>query len=58
MQDIEVGSLVIRRSYGGDILFQVSEIIQKDNSKLFVLKGVNVRLQADSFEEDLELYLE
>ena len=58
MQDIEVGSLVIRKSYGGDILFQVSEIIQKDNSKLFVLKGVNVRLQADSFEEDLELYLE
>ncbi len=58
MQDIEVGSLVIRKSYGGDILFQVSEIIQQEESKLFVLKGVNVRLLADSSEEDLELYLE
>ena len=58
MQDIEVGSLVIRKSYGGDILFQVSEIIQQEDSKLFVLKGVNVRLQADSSEEDLELFLE
>lgn len=58
MQDIEVGSLVIRKSYGGDIIFLVSEIIETESGKLFILKGVDVRLQVDSLEDDLELYQE
>ena len=58
MQDIEVGSLVVRKSYGGDIIFLVSEIIETESGKLFILKGVDVRLQVDSLEDDLELYQE
>lgn len=58
MQDIEVGSLVTRKSYGGDIIFLVSEIIDTESGKLFILKGVDVRLQVDSLEDDLELYQE
>ena len=58
MQDIEVGSLVVRKSYGGDILFMVSEIIEDERGKHFILKGVDVRLQVDSFEDDLELFQE
>lgn len=58
MQDIEVGSLVVRKSYGGDILFMVSEIIEDESGRHFILKGVDVRLQVDSLEDDLELYQE
>ena len=55
MQEIEIGSLVIRKSHGGDILFSVDNIIEKEGEKVYILKGVNVRLQADCGLDDLEL---
>ena len=48
--DIKVGDFVTRNSYNNDTLFKVINI--KDG--LYYLKGVEVRLCADSFLEDLK----
>ncbi|PYG89011.1 spore coat assembly protein [Ruminiclostridium sufflavum DSM 19573] len=55
MQKIEIGNLVYRKSYEKDVLFRVSDIIFDDGKKIFILKGVNVRLQADAEEDDLDI---
>ena len=46
-----IGDLVTRNSYDNDIVFKIIDIID-DN---YILKGINVRLCADSYEEDLKL---
>lgn len=48
--DFKVGDLVTRNSYNNDLLFKINKI--KDN--IYYLSGVNVRLQADSYLEDLK----
>ena len=48
----QVGDLVTRKSYGNDVVFKVIRI-EKDTC---LLKGVVVRLFADSSLDDLELY--
>ena len=48
--EINKGDLVTRKSYNNDIVFKVINI--KDN--LYYLKGIEVRLYADSSLEDLE----
>ncbi len=48
----KIGDLVTRNSYDNDIIFK---IIDFDN-KLYILSGVDVRLCADSPEEDLKLF--
>lgn len=59
MQDIKIGSLVYRKSYNGDILFRVAGIKYTENDRrTFILKGVNVRLEADADEDDLEIMKE
>ena len=45
-----VGDLVTRKSYDNDIIFKIINIID-DN---FILKGVSVRLFADSIKDDLK----
>ena len=53
---IKKGDIVGRKSYGKDILFVVERIINQTNSKdIAILKGLNIRIQADSFLDDLEL---
>lgn len=53
---IKKGNIVGRKSYGKDILFVVERIINQTNSKaIAILKGLNIRIQADSFLDDLEL---
>ncbi len=54
MQQIEIGNLVYRKSYERDVLFRVSDIIFEEGKKIIILKGVNVRLQADAEEDDLD----
>lgn len=49
---LKIGSWVTRNSYGNDIIFEIENIV--DN--VYYLKGINVRLYADSNKEDLELY--
>jgi spore coat assembly protein len=55
MQQIEIGSLVYRKSYNRDILFRVSDIVFVNGRKIIILKGVNVRLEADAEEDDLDI---
>lgn len=46
-----IGDLVTRKSYNNDVVFKIINIIE-DN---YILKGVSIRLYADSYEEDLTL---
>jgi hypothetical protein len=55
MHQIKIGSLVYRKSYEKDILFRVSDIIFDKGKKTIILKGVNVRLEADADEDDLDI---
>ena len=50
----KVGDLVTRNSYSNDIVFKIIRI--EDN--IYYLKGISVRLYADSKEEDLKIYKE
>lgn len=50
----ELGDLVTRKSYNNDVVFKITSI--KDNN--YILKGVSIRLFADSPEDDLKLFNE
>lgn len=47
----KVGDLVTRKSYDNDIVFKIVEV----NGRLVLLKGLNIRLRADSDIDDLKL---
>ncbi len=49
--EYKVGDFVTRKSYNHDIVFEITRI----EEELYYLKGVNVRLYADSLYEDLKL---
>lgn len=56
MDSLKVGDIVTRKSYGGDIHFKIADITSRSNSKkTYLLKGILVRIIADSEEYDLEL---
>ncbi len=56
MKKIKKGDIVGRISYGKDIIFIVERIIKTvDNKNLAILNGITLRIQADSYLEDLEL---
>ena len=56
MRKIRKGDIVGRISYGKDILFIVDRIIKTSNkSEIAILKGLIVRVKADSPIEDLEI---
>lgn len=56
MEKIKKGDIVGRKSYHKDILFIVDRIIKISNGKaIAMLKGLNIRIQADSDIDDLEL---
>ncbi len=50
----KIGDLVTRKSYGNDLVFKIIAT----NETEYILKGIYVRLYADSKEEDLEIYKE
>lgn len=53
---IRKGDIVGRKSYGKDVFFIVDNILKIRNNKQFaILKGVNIRIMADSPIEDLEV---
>ena len=47
--DFEMGDLVTRKSYNNDTIFEITDIIDE----ICYLKGVNIRLLADSEKSDL-----
>ena len=55
MPKIKKGDIVGRKSYGKDIIFVVEEIINLKNNEIAILKGIDIRIKADSYIEDLEI---
>lgn len=50
------GDLVVRKSHDKDITFKIMNIkIDEDGNEICELKGVNIRIEADSPADDLEL---
>lgn len=55
MAKFNVGDIVTRKSYGGDLLFKVVNIKSDcDGSECYVLRGLSSRIEADSKADDLE----
>lgn len=52
---MKIGDKVVRRSYGKDIIFTIIDIYDENGKRKYLLKGLNIRIEADSEEEDLEL---
>lgn len=53
---IKKGDIVGRKSYGRDIFFIVDAILRtRQNKEFAILKGINIRIMADSPVEDLDI---
>lgn len=56
MREIKKGDAVTRNSYGNDIIFSVKRIIKLANqNQVAILKGIDVRIEADAPVEDLRI---
>lgn len=54
MDSLKIGDYVARKSYGGDINFQISDItVSRNGRRVYLLKGMLYRIIADSDEYDL-----
>lgn len=51
---MEIGDLVVRKSYDKDVTFRILDIREENNKKIYILKGISIRIIADSSGEDLE----
>ncbi len=54
IKEIKIGDIVARRSYQGDILFRVEEIVKEEQQTCAYLRGLFVRLCANAPVQDLE----
>lgn len=54
MSKFNRNDVVVRISYNKDVLFEIVRVIKLENNYLYILKGITERIEADSFEEDLE----
>lgn len=54
MKELEIGDIVTRRSYGGDIYFRVDTIYYDQKCTYAMLRGLFYRLCADAPLDDLE----
>lgn len=52
---MEIGDLVVRKSYDKDITFKVIGVKESDGKKTYILKGISIRIIADSDGSDLEV---
>lgn len=52
---MKIGDLVARKSYDGDIIFKIVDIKEENGKVIYLLKGLNIRIEADCPEDDLEL---
>lgn len=55
VDNLKVGDIVARKSYGMDILFKVASITNGEKGRVIVLKGITYRIEADAPETDLVL---
>ncbi len=51
---MNIGDVVVRKSYDKDITFKIIDIKEEEDGTIYILKGINLRIVADSLEEDLE----
>lgn len=51
---MKVGDLIVRKSYSKDITFKIIDIKENEEGITYILKGLHIRIIADSHEEDLE----
>ena len=52
---MKIGDIVVRKSYKKDVTFKIIDIINSDNKIMCTLKGIDLRIMADSPEDDLEI---
>ncbi|AKA71079.1 sporulation peptidase YabG [Clostridium scatologenes] len=52
---MKIDDIVVRKSYGKDITFKIIDVRENDGNIIYTLKGINLRIIADSPEEDLEI---
>ncbi|MBE6062272.1 MAG: sporulation peptidase YabG [Clostridium butyricum] len=52
---MQIGDIVVRKSYGKDIIFKIIDMKKIDDVENIILKGINIRIIADSIEDDLEI---
>jgi len=53
---MKVGDFVVRKSYDKDITFKIMDIKEdEDGNLLYIIKGLSIRIIADSRKEDLEV---
>ncbi|MFD3158291.1 sporulation peptidase YabG [Haloimpatiens sp. FM7330] len=52
---MKIGDIVVRKSYGKDVTFKVIDIRHEKGKDIYILKGINIRIIADSPKEDLEI---
>lgn len=58
MNNLKIGDIVARKSYGCDIKFKITRFKEEAGERLAILKGVEYRLVADAPESDLISYPE
>jgi spore coat assembly protein len=49
-----IGDVVVRKSYDGDITFKIIDFREENGEYIYILKGICIRIIADSRIEDLE----
>ena len=49
-----IGDTVVRKSYGKDVIFKIMDIKEENNHTIYILKGLSIRIVADSPSDDLE----
>jgi len=52
---MQVGDIVARKSYNKDITFKIVDLQETEKGTVYILKGINLRIIADSLAEDLEI---
>ncbi len=52
---MRIGDRVVRKSHEKDIIFKIIDIIEEEGTKKYILKGLNIRIEADCDEDDLEI---
>lgn len=56
MANFKKGDIVSRTSYRNDVLFMIEKIIEySESKKVAILKGITIRIEADSLIDDLKL---
>ena len=51
---MKIGDTVVRRSYDKDIIFKIIDIKEENGRSIYILKGISIRIVADSPFDDLE----